>query len=127
MLATDPLSLVFMACFLFGLLFLIVAAVLGSVGGHGAGHTITGHHIDVGGHTGTHAHTGHAIHPTTTAHNGGANALFTVINPTSIVLFLLGFGFFGYAGTTHLAHPGGYWWPGYLCATSYAHQPRLRR
>lgn len=108
MLATDPLSLLFMACFLFGLLFLIVAALLGSVGGHGAGHTITGHHIDVGGHTtATHAHGAHAIHPTTTAHHGGANALFTFINPTSIVLFLLGFGFFGYVfhNTTSLALP----------------------
>ena len=107
MLATDPLSLVFMACFLFGLLFLIVAALLGSVGGHGAGHTVNGHHIDVGGHTATHAHGAHAIHPTTTAHHGGANALFSVINPTSVVLFLLGFGFFGYVfhNTTALALP----------------------
>jgi len=112
MLATDPLSLLFMACFLFGLLFLVVAALLGSIGGHGAGHTTTVHHIDVGGHAhgtaGSHVHASHhAIHPTTTAQHGGANALFTFINPTSIVLFLLGFGFFGYVfhNTTSLALP----------------------
>jgi membrane protein implicated in regulation of membrane protease activity len=110
MLATDPLSLLFMACFLFGLLFLVVAALLGSIGGHGTGHTTTVHHIDVGGHEAhaSHIHDGHSIHPTTTAqHGGGAHALFAYINPTSLVLFLLGFGFFGYVfhNTTSLALP----------------------
>src|SRR6266496_1456872 len=113
MLATDPLSLLFIGCFLFGLLFLVVTALLGSIGGHGTGHA-TVHHIDVGGHAGgthgvdAHAGHGHVIHPTTHTHNGGqANALFTFINPTSIVLFLLGFGFFGYVfhNTTSLALP----------------------
>ena len=46
MLATDPLSLVFIACFLFGLLFLVVAALLGSVSGHGGGHNIGMHHVE---------------------------------------------------------------------------------
>jgi hypothetical protein len=113
MLATDPLSLLFIGCFLFGLLFLVVTALLGSIGGHGTGHA-TVHHIDVGGHAGgTHgvdAHTGHGhvIHPTTHTHNGGqANAFLSFVNPTSIVLFLLGFGFFGYVfhNTTSLALP----------------------
>src|SRR5438552_16570417 len=103
--ATDPLSLLFIACFLFGLLFLIVAALLGSIGGHGGEHIGGGtHHIDVGGHTGaSHALQGghtHLIHPTTShsAHSGGGqiNAVIAFLNPTSVVLFLLGFGFFGY-------------------------------
>jgi hypothetical protein len=102
--ATDPLSLLFIACFLFGLLFLVVAALLGSVSGHGSGHIGSTHHIDVGGHTGQ-AHTLHSgghthlIHPTTqSTHNGGGqiNSILAFLNPTSIVLFLLGFGFFGY-------------------------------
>ncbi|MBA2392060.1 MAG: hypothetical protein H0V70_04865 [Ktedonobacteraceae bacterium] len=109
MLATDPLSLMFIACFLFGLLFLIVAAILGSVGGHGGEH-IGMHHIDVSGHTGQ-AHAGHThlVHPTTSAnHNSGhGNTVLTYLNPTSIVLFLLGFGFFGYVfhNNTTLALP----------------------
>jgi hypothetical protein len=114
MLATDPLSLVFIACFLFGLLFLVVAALLGSVGGHGGGHIGGTHHIDVGGHTGQAPafHSGdhtHLIHPTTqSAHSGGqANAILAFLNPTSIVLFLVGFGFFGYVlhNNTSLALP----------------------
>lgn len=104
MLATDPLSLLFIGCFLFGLLFLIVAALLGSIGGHGGEHIGGGtHHIDVGGHTGA-AHTiegGHAhlIHPSTShsTHSAGqVSAILAFLNPTSVVLFLVGFGFFGY-------------------------------
>jgi len=117
MLATDPLSLVFIACFLFGLLFLVVAALLGSVGGHGGSHIGGTHHIDVDGHTGQ-AHTLHSgIHPTTQGHSthsaGQINALFAFINPTSIVLFLMGFGFFGYVlHNTSLALPlVPYWRP----------------
>lgn len=112
MLATDPLSLVFIACFLFGLLFLIVAALLGSVGGHGGSHISSAHHIDVGSH-GVQAHTMHTghthlIHPTSQAHSEGqGSAVLTYLNPTSIVLFLLGFGFFGYVfhNNTSLALP----------------------
>ncbi len=109
MLATDPLSLLFIACFLFGLLFLVVAALLGSIGGHGGGHIGGTHHIDVGGHTGQ-AHALHSgVHPTThSAHSGGQiNAILAFLNPTSIVLFLMGFGFFGYVfhNNTSLALP----------------------
>lgn len=113
MLATDPLSLMFLACFLFGLLFLIVVALLGSIGAHGgAGHAGGLHHIDVGGHAGDahgiHATHTHLIHPTThTSHQGGgqAHSFLSYLNPTSVVLFLLGFGFFGYLfhNTTTLA------------------------
>ena len=113
MLATDPLSLVFIACFLFGLLFLIVAALLGSVGGHGGTHISSTHSLNVGGHGAqVHSvHTGHThvIHPTSqTGHNGAqGNAILTYLNPTSLVLFLVGFGFFGYVfhNNTSLALP----------------------
>lgn len=116
--ATDSLSLLFIACFLFGLLFLIATALLGSIGGHGGGHIGGGtHHIDVGGHAGAgHAlHSGHThlIHhtPSHSHHAGGnggpLNAILAFLNPTSIVLFLIGFGFFGYVlhNTTSLALP----------------------
>lgn len=116
--ATDPLSLLFIACFLFGLLFVVVSALLGS-GGHGSGshvvHTGTGHvgqagHIGDVGHTGhglhgAHAHinhSGHAVKSIAPSHSGGQRALannfslFAFVNPVSIALFLLGFGFFGY-------------------------------
>lgn len=117
--ATDPLSLLFIACFLFGLLFIVVSALLGS-GGHGSSshvvHAGTGHvgHIgDVGhtthvGHTihGAHVHvnhTGHAVKSVVlSAHHSGQRAissnssLFAFVNPVSVALFLLGFGFFGY-------------------------------
>jgi hypothetical protein len=110
MLATDALSLVFIACFLFGLLFLVVAALLGSVGGHGSGHNIGMHHVGVSGHM-EQAHVGHThlVHPTTSANqsSGHGNTVLTYLNPTSIVLFLLGFGFFGYVfhNNTTLALP----------------------
>ncbi len=131
LIATDPLSLVFLACFLFGLLFLVGSAILGNLGhGGGASHGAS-HHINlhVGGHTsgaaphtvghvgGTHtvAHGGaHAAgHGASTQHTaaqhaqGNALSILSYVNPTSIVLFLLGFGFFGYVfhNTTALALP----------------------
>lgn len=102
--ATDPLSLVFIASFLFGLLFLVAATLLGSFG-HGTAHSVHG-----GTHTGhMHVGTGHDTHLVhTTSHMGKgavtktsstANnnfSLFAYANPTTIALFLLGFGFFGY-------------------------------
>ncbi len=105
--ATDPLSLAFIACFLFGLLFLLAAGLLGNLGhGHSVGHGATPHvHV---GHAALPAHaTPHLVkgpHITTSTHNF---SLFSYINPTSIVLFLLGFGFFGYVlhTTTSLILP----------------------
>ena len=105
-LATDPLSLLFIGCFLFGFLFLLVTALLGSFHGagmgHGAGGHAVGHHVTVGTHSTLAHHAGHA-HGHTVSHTTGRAApqgsqfsLFTYLNPTSIVLFLLGFGFFGY-------------------------------
>jgi hypothetical protein len=113
MIATDPLSLVFIACFLFGLLFFIATALLGNLGhvtAHHGGLHIS-HHVSGVHTTGTHAvHTaGHGPTPThgtgqaagthSTASNdtqGHSQSLVSFINPTSIMLFLLGFGFFGY-------------------------------
>ena len=128
--ATDPLSLIFIGCFLFGLLFMLATMLLGSVGhvGH-VGHA--GHigHVShtAPAHTGT-AHAGsHAISThtasnapaqanggaktgstgTTTQTQGSISSLFGYINPTSIVFFLIGFGFFGYVfhNTAHFLLP----------------------
>jgi len=118
MIATDPLSLVFIACFLCGLLFFIVTALLGNLG-HGVAHGATHHtglhigHQAAGLHTpGMHApaapHTiSHTLAHTTaqaagshsTTHDssqGQQQSLLSLINPMPIMLFLLGFGFFGY-------------------------------
>jgi hypothetical protein len=106
MIATDPLSLVFIACFLVGLIYFIVTALLGNLG-HGAAHAThaVGHHVDahIGQHTGIHAHTAshsaaHAQpHAAQKAQTSGHNqSLASFLNPTSVMFFLLGFGFFGY-------------------------------
>jgi len=103
--ATDPLSLLFIACFLFGLLFMVVAALLGHVGDHDIGHSL--HHVHFGASHG-HATTGggQSGHGTGNGH-GSSFSVLSVLNPTSVVLFLLGFGFFGYFfhNTTNLALP----------------------
>jgi len=136
--ATDPLSLVFIACFLFGFLFFLGIALLGNLGhGHHIGHINHVVHNSAAGHadvhhvaTGGHGHipaNGHttvdnhaATHAHAPAHTQGTqqqaanqqqndfrNSVLSFINPTSIVLFLLGFGFFGYVfhNTAHLALP----------------------
>jgi hypothetical protein len=118
MIATDPLSLLFIACFLCGLLFFIVTALLGNLG-HGVAHSATHHtslhigHQAAGVHTaGTHAPaaphtightpahiTGQAVGSHSTTHDssqGQNQSLLSLLNPMSIMLFLLGFGFFGY-------------------------------
>ncbi len=117
MIATDPLSLVFIFCFLLGFGFFLVAGLMGH--GHGDGGHIHAHaHLDVGGlhhaaidtggHVGHAGHAGHNAGHTPGAHSGSSNAgdqqaghhsdfsLAAYLNPTSIALFLLGFGFFGY-------------------------------
>jgi len=111
--AHDPLSLVFIFCFLLGLGFFLLAGLLG-----GQGHAHSGHiHVHLPGthhapvHMGSHAQA-HAPAHSTGASGGqqGTQAtahvsLFAYLNPTSIALFLLGFGFFGYFfhNTTNLA------------------------
>ncbi len=103
LIATDPLSLLFIGCFLFGLLFLLVSAFVGNLG-HGVGHVAHGvmgsaHAIM---HTGTApshgaqvVHVGHTHSSQGTRANAGTT-FFAFVNPISIALFLLGFGFFGY-------------------------------
>ncbi len=63
MIATDPLSLLFIACFLIGLVYFIVTALLGNLG-HGFAHGAA-HHVDIGHHGGgihaTGTHTTHAV------------------------------------------------------------------
>jgi hypothetical protein len=130
LIATDPLSLVFIACFLFGLLFLLVTAFMGDLGhehaighGDGFGHSV-GHHVHIGSVTHTHgavhgthghAHTGQSHAPTQQDARAGAASsaqsnqfsLLNIFNPMAIVLFLLWFGFFGYVlhNTTNLILP----------------------
>ncbi|HEX4205266.1 MAG TPA: hypothetical protein VHZ51_13960 [Ktedonobacteraceae bacterium] len=102
LIATDPLSLVFIGCFLFGLLFLVVSALLGQVG-HGLSHS-SGHiHVGHVGHVGTASATLHqgggaqAVHGHGGAHiTGGGHTFYSYVNPMSVALFLLGFGFCGY-------------------------------
>ncbi len=105
--ATDPLSLVFIACFLFGLLFMLAAALLGSLS-HGT-------HATHGVHAGTHVHVGHTHAGSVTHHTGqgthsaarsgvaktsntvdNRSSVFAYANPTTLAVFLLGFGAFGY-------------------------------
>lgn len=106
MIATDPLSLVLIACFLVGLIYFIVTALLGNLG-HGTAHAThaVGHPVDahIGQHTGVHVHTsghttGHAQAHTSgkTQASGHNQSLASFLNPTSVMFFLLGFGFFGY-------------------------------
>lgn len=106
MIATDPLSLVFIGCFLVGLIYFIVTALLGNLG-HGTAHATHAGPHHVGVHTGAHAGVHAGAHVQTTAHAhahadgktqaGGHNqSLASFLNPTSIMFFLLGFGFFGY-------------------------------
>ena len=113
--ATDPLSLLFIGCFLFGLLFLLVTTLLGNLGhsGHiGLHHvgSIQGKELSVGhgtGHVNSQAHTTHTARDAAQSSQGNAFPLLAYVNPTSIVLFLLGFGFFGYVfhNTAALAFP----------------------
>lgn len=119
MLATDPLSLLFIGCFLFGLLFVLASALLGNLG-HGSGHVSHGTHI---GPAHAVAHSGPTLsHGTHVTHSGPAhgsqgstantgNSFFSSflanVSPISIALFLLGFGFIGYVihNTALLALP----------------------
>lgn len=106
LIATDPLSLVFIFCFLLGFGFFLAASLLGGHGhshaGHVHVHVPTLHHVPpvhsgaVGAHAPAHA-------PATPGNGNGQQtvqqthfSLEGYLNPTSIALFLLGFGFFGY-------------------------------
>ncbi|MEO6892222.1 MAG: hypothetical protein ABI456_21310 [Ktedonobacteraceae bacterium] len=130
--ATDPLSLVFITCFLIGMFFLLITGLLGNLG-HGHGHF----HLHVGGHAHTAvphtighaggAHTAghapaHAPGHTPGAHGTGSHGqnaqgtqnaqagvnplsmVFSYVNISTIVFFLIGFGLFGYVfhNTAHI-------------------------
>src|SRR6516164_10444951 len=70
MIATDPLSLLFIACFLTGLVFFIVTALLGNLG-HGMTHNVA-HHGGVVHTAGTHAVSHGSTHAT--GHTAGSHA-----------------------------------------------------
>ncbi len=120
MFATDPLSLLFLACFVFAGAFLVLSSLTGLGHGHmahpggAAGHAGTGHVAHAGaphaGHTGT-AHAGHATHAGRTgraAHTGTApestappwtaitGVLQGSLNLYGVLIFLLAFGLLGY-------------------------------
>lgn len=115
MLATDPLSLLFLACALFSGLFLIATVALGAghghaghIGGHGAGaHAAGGHdagaHAHVAGHTAGHTAThttGHDVATTATSSESVWGAiqglLWGSLNLNGALIFLLVFGVLGY-------------------------------
>jgi len=106
LIATDPLSLVFIFCFVLGFGFFLAASLMG----HGHGHAHVGHvhvHVSAVHHAPVHGGS-HIAHSATHAPNAHGSAseqqaaphapfsLVGYLNPTSIALFLLGFGFFGY-------------------------------
>jgi len=85
MIATDPLSLVFLTCALFSGVFLIVTTLLGGghAGAHSGGLHLGGHDIHVP-HLGAHAHIGasHAGHMVG-AHANGAHTAGSHANTTA--------------------------------------------
>ena len=106
MINTDPLSLVFIFCFLLGFGFFLVASLMGHGHGHGGHIHIHVHapavqHVPVhaGGHVAQHAPSTASAHSSTNNQQTAQQTHFSLagyLNPTSIALFLLGFGFFGY-------------------------------
>lgn len=133
MLATDPLSLLFLGCALFSGLFLVAAVVLGA-GGHGhLGHLGHAGHLGHIGHTGSagpSAQTGHASQvgqashaaghaanqPTQAAQtpaSGGGESLWGMaqslllgsLNLNGALIFLLVFGVLGYLLNTGQSSP----------------------
>ena len=126
MLATDPLSLLFLGCALFAGLFLVATVALGvghghlghlghfgHVGGHvgGAGH-VGGHTAQIAGHAGAHSSASHAAQPTQSARiagqadtppsvatgwwAGAQSALLGSLSLNGALVFLLVFGVVGY-------------------------------
>jgi hypothetical protein len=122
MIATDPLSLVFLGCIIFSGLFLVVSSVSGlghghglhlHLGGHALGHVAGGGHVThVGGHAATtHAAPGHTA-PGHGALSGAsarlslvAHAFESSLNLYGLLVFLLIFGLLGYLlhNSTNLA------------------------
>jgi hypothetical protein len=100
--ATDPLSLAFIGCFLIGLLFLLIISFMGHHAIHHVGSAGHMHSLNLGGHVGAAGNSGHIGHGTAQAQQdthtkqSGSFWLFSYLNPMSLALFLLGFGFLGY-------------------------------
>ncbi len=117
MLATDPLSLLFLGCALFSGLFLVATVALGAGHGH-TGHLGNGHiaaHGDVSVHAASHTTTHAAAHTAThaPAHDGATHSAATAtageslwgavqslllgsLNLNGALIFLLVFGVLGY-------------------------------
>jgi membrane protein implicated in regulation of membrane protease activity len=126
MIATDPLSLVFIGCAVFSGAFLLISTLLGvgnthlghpgHLGGHAGGHDlhighahighVGGHAADVG-HAGDPGHAGHAAHAhgdATATQSAQAPSLWASISDTllgalnvyGVLMFLLIFGLVGY-------------------------------
>jgi hypothetical protein len=113
MLATDPLSLVFLGCILFSGTFLLISMVTGLGNGHGLhlgqlhlghaghvghfGHAGNAGHVGDGGHA-AHATNGHAGAPATGAGSWAAfaEALVGSLNLFSLLTLLFCFGLLGY-------------------------------
>lgn len=107
MLATDPLSLIFIGCAVFAAAFLLVATLTGA----GHGHVL---HLHLGAHAGHVAHVGHAGSGAHAAHTGHvahvgaggstlqsaraalASTFDQMLNLYGILIFLLIFGVLGY-------------------------------
>lgn len=113
MIATDTLSLLFIGCFVIGLLFLLITALVGhgdGLGHHSGATSHIGHaggvHVTQGAHTygayvaqGAHAapHSGQGVaHTPHQNAQGGHFSVLAIVNPLNIALFLSGFGFLGY-------------------------------
>ena len=110
MLATDPLSLLFLGCALFSALLLVVSVALGAGHGHTGhlgGHTVA--HTAAPAHAAIHAPT-HITHHTGATHNAAAatttgdsgwwgaiqSMLLGSLNLNGALIFLLVFGVLGY-------------------------------
>lgn len=114
MLATDPLSLLFLACALFSGLFLVASVALGAghghaghLGGHSGAHTAAPAHAvathaashapahAAAGHDATHGHTGAAM-PGEGLWTSIQSLLLGSLNLNGALIFLLVFGVLGY-------------------------------
>jgi hypothetical protein len=100
--ATDPLSLAFIGCFFIGLFFLLIASFFGHGATHhlgGAGHMHLHHasgHVGITSGAASSGHGSMQLQRGTQASNGSVISLLSFLNPMSLAIFLVGFGFLGY-------------------------------
>lgn len=97
---TDPLSLAFIGCFFIGLLFLLIISLTGHSATHHTGnmdlHHPGGEHIGTIGGAAASGRGAMQSRGGMQVRNGGVISLFGLLNPMSLALFLVGFGFLGY-------------------------------